>query len=408
MGTRAASFAFPFLSASNISAGDFLAALLGLAVMTMFAKRGSAVLEAPEESLAPEREWTVPEPAPPGTLHPGLDPAGSNVSYRDPEPDRSRGRRQRGPYQLRVGVPGSTAGRVALGVSALFVVGLLTAGVLAARYSILHDGRFVVSAPEDIEVEGNHHLSRDGVVDVFGSDLQHNVFHSPLDIRQADLQRLPWVERATVMRLLPNRLRVNIVERTPVAFVRQGSRVGLVDASGVLLDMPQDIAGDQNSSFPVLTGISQDDPLSVRAGRMAIYQRFMQALDSGGVKRTQAISEVDISNPEDLKALVADGGNDILVHFGDENFLERYKLFQEHLPTWKQLYPKLAAVDSRYENQMVLEMAQGTAAPLQGKDGPSNEELKGNIHPPAEPAKHAKEKAAAKPAAHAKSKPVKR
>lgn len=376
--------------------------------MTMFAKRGSAVLDAPEESLAPEREWTVPEPAPPGTLHPGLDPASSSVSYSDPGTDRGRGRKQRGPYQLRVGVPGSAAGRVALGVSALFVVGLLTAGLLAARYSILHNGRFTLAAPENIQVEGNHHLSRDGVVDVFGSDLRHNIFDSPLDVRQADLQRLPWVDRATVMRLLPNRIRVNIVERTPVAFVRQGSRVGLVDASGVLLDMPQDIAGDPNYSFPVLTGISQDDPISVRASRMAIYQRFVQALDSGGAKRTQGISEVDVSNPEDLKALIADGGNDLLVHFGDENFLERFKLFQEHLPTWKQLYPKLAAVDTRYENQMVLEMAQGTAAPLQGKDGPSNEELKGNIHPPVEAAQHVKARAAARPAAHARAKPVKR
>ncbi len=376
--------------------------------MTMFAKRGSAVLDAPEESLAPEREWTVPEPAPPGTLHPGLDPAGTNVSYRDAEPDRSRGRRHGRPYQIRVGVPSSTAGRVALGVSALFIVGLLGAGLLAARYSILHDGRFILAAPQDVEVEGNHHLSRAGIVDVFGSDLQRNVFQSPLDVRQADLQRLPWVERATVMRLLPNRVRVNIVERTPIAFVRQGSRVGLVDASGVLLDMPQDIAGDPNYSFPVLTGISQNDPLSVRASRMAIYQYFMQALDSGGEKRTQAISEVDVSNPEDLKAVIASGGNDLLVHFGDENFLERYKLFQEHLPTWKQLYPKLAAVDTRYENQMVLEMAQGTAAPLQGKDGPSNEELKGNIHPPSEPVKHLKSKAAVRPSVHKKSKPVKR
>ena len=52
--------------------------------------------------------------------------------------------------------------------------------------------------------------------------------------------RLPWVAHATVMRLLPNRMRVSIVERTPVAFVRQGNHIGLVDANGVLLDMPTD------------------------------------------------------------------------------------------------------------------------------------------------------------------------
>ncbi len=375
--------------------------------MTMFAKRGSAVLDAPGESLALESEWAVPEPAPPGTLHPGLHSGRPAASSRTTESEKFSGRRKQTPYRLRVGVPGSTAGRVALGVSVLFLLGLVTAGALAARYSVLHDGRFMLTAAQNIEVEGNHHLSREGIAAVFGSDLHHNVFRSPLEERQNDLERLPWVERATVMRLLPNRLRIAIVERTPIAFVRQGSRVGLVDASGVLLDMPQDIAGDPNYSFPVLTGISADDPLSVRASRMAIYQRFMQDLDSGGEKRTQSISEVDVSNPEDLKALIASGGSDILVHFGDENFLERYKLFQEHLPMWKQTYPKLAAVDTRYEHQMVLEMAQGTDAPLAGTNGPSNEELKGNIHPPVA-AKQAKSKAVAKPAAHAILKPVKR
>ena len=382
--------------------------MLGLAVMTMFAKRGSAVLDAPEENHALESEWTVPEPAPPGTLHPGLESHDSPAKYRTPEPEGFSSRRRQAPYRLRVGVPSSTAGRVALGVSTLFVLGMLVTGLLAARYSILHDGRFVLSSPEKIEVEGNHHLSTDGIADVFASDVQHNVFRSPLEQRQADLERLPWVEHATVMRLLPNRVRVNIVERNPVAFVRQGSHVGLVDATGVLLDMPQNIAGDPQYSFPVLTGLSAADPLSVRASRMEIFQRFMQALDSDGQKRTQDISEVDVSNPEDLKALVTSGSSDILVHFGDENFLGRYKLFQEHLPTWKQLYPKLAAVDTRYEHQMVLEMAQGTDAPLAGTNGPSNEELKGNIHPPVAPAAKAKGKAKAKVAMHAKQTPVKR
>ena len=40
------------------------------------------------------------------------------------------------------------------------------------------------------------------------------------------------------MRLLPDQIRVTLVERQPVAFVRHGQQIGLVDANGVLLDMP--------------------------------------------------------------------------------------------------------------------------------------------------------------------------
>jgi cell division protein FtsQ len=168
------------------------------------------------------------------------------------------------------------------------------------------------------------------------------------------------------MRLLPNQLRIAVTERTPVAFVRHGSQIGLVDANGVLLDMPSDAAGDPHYSFPVLTGLSGGDPLSTRAARMAIYERFLQEL---GAKNSATISEADVSNPEDVKAVVSSGGSDILVHFGDEDFLHRYEEFEQHLPDWKQQYPKLAAADMRYERQVVLEMQPGTGVPMKSDSG---------------------------------------
>jgi cell division protein FtsQ len=78
------------------------------------------------------------------------------------------------------------------------------------------------------------------------------------------------------------------------------------------------------------------------------------------------VSEVDVSNPEDVKALVASGGSDILVHFGEQDFLQRYREFEQHLPEWKQQYPKLASADMRYEGQIVLEMQKGEGVPVAG------------------------------------------
>jgi cell division protein FtsQ len=248
----------------------------------------------------------------------------------------------------------------------LAVAGVIFAGLAGLRSALLHDSRFVVTTSEDVQMVGNHNVTRAAVLTVFGGDLERNIFRVPLDERRADLERLPWVAHATVMRLLPDRIRVAVTERTPVAFVRQGRQIGLVDANGVLLDMPQDAAGDPHYSFPVLTGLSGSDPLSVRAARMVIYERFMQEL---GPTNAATISEVDVSNPEDVKAVVSGGGSDILVHFGDEQFLERYQQFEAHLPEWRQQYPKLAAADMRYERQVVLEMQPGTGVPVNGDSG---------------------------------------
>jgi cell division protein FtsQ len=120
--------------------------------------------------------------------------------------------------------------------------------------------------------------------------------------------------------------------------------------------MPPDAAGDPHYSFPVLTGLTENEPLSQRAARMEIYQQFMRDLDSTGQHLTDSVSEVDVADPEDVKGLVTEGSSDILVHFGQEQFLKRYQEFEQHLPEWKQQYPKLASADMRYEGQIVLQM----------------------------------------------------
>ena len=95
---------------------------------------------------------------------------------------------------------------------------------------------------------------------------------------------------------------------------------------------------------------------------MKIFERFTGDLDGAGDKISQGLSEVDLSNPEDVKALIPNDAADVLVHFGEDDFLNRYKKFEEHLPEWRTQYPRLSSVDMRYERQVVLEMQPGTAA----------------------------------------------
>ena len=326
------------------------------------ATSAAAVLEAPEESYAPvaETAWRGPVPAPAGALQRGLnaqpdEPFGYRAESDDEEYQPRRGKLRPSLRSLLR----STGGRVVVGSVAAILLGGVLVGVAAVRYYLLHDARFVVAGSDDIAISGNTHLTREQLLSVFGGDLERNIFRVPLGERQADLENLPWVESATVMRLLPNQLRVQVVERVPVAFARQGTRIGLVDAHGVLLDMNagSDAKADAGYSFPVLTGIAAADPESTRAARMAIYQRFMRDLDAGGQNVSKTVSEVDITEPDDLKALIASpGGPEVLVHFGEDQFLSRYNEFEKLLPEWRQQYPKLAAADMRYQGQIVLEM----------------------------------------------------
>lgn len=264
--------------------------------------------------------------------------------------------------------PASTAGRVVLLVCALIVLGGSTAAVLAFRTSLERDPRFRIAGASDIQATGLTEVSRSEMLPVFGEDIGRNVFFVPLDQRRKQLESISWIEHATVMRVLPDQIRVNVVERQPVAFTREGQQIGLVDADGVLLAMPAAAMAAHHYSFPVITGIDGGDPAASRRARMAVYQRMMGDLDSTGQHYSQQISEIDLTDPEDARVLMPEQGADILAHFGEDNFLERYKRYKAHVAEWRQQYPNLAAVDLRYDQQVVLQMASGkqTAAVASG------------------------------------------
>jgi cell division protein FtsQ len=328
------------------------------------------VLETPSQDYAPE--FSRPRRT---SLNPTRKMRGDlpDDFEDDLDEDDLPATRRRGGIRLRVrgGLPRTKWGRIAALVMVLAFAGLCAAGYTIARDYVLHDDRFMIPSSSAIEIQGNEHVTRAQLLSIFGGDVERNIFSVPLAERKADLEELPWVEHATVMRLLPNRLRVAVMERRPVAFVRQGNHIGLVDGNGVLLDMPTDVQANGLYSFPVVTGIAATDPASVRAARMNLYKRFTDDLDRGDEKISKKLSEVDLSDPEDIRALIPDNSNEVLVHFGEDNFLDRYKKFEEHLPEWRTQYPKLSSVDMRYEREVVLEMQPGSAVPIAGAPQPS-------------------------------------
>jgi cell division protein FtsQ len=255
--------------------------------------------------------------------------------------------------------PASTAGRVVLSAGALLVVFAFIATYFTARHSLERDARFRIAGGEDIQATGLTEVSRAEMLPVFGEDIGRNVFFVPIEQRRRELEQIPWVERATVMRLLPDQIRVAVVERQPVAFTRHGEQIGLVDANGVLLSMAPATMAKHHYSFPLLTGIDPGDPADSRKARLDVYLRMMSELDADGKHNSEQISEIDLTDPEDARVLMPEQGADILAHFGEDHFLERYERYQAHIAEWRQQYPHLAAVDLRYDNQVVLQMASG-------------------------------------------------
>ncbi len=250
----------------------------------------------------------------------------------------------------RSSLPRKTAHRLLWGAAAavfLCVAGLATAGLY--HYGE-HSWRFRVESSDSIEVMGTQNVTKAQIMEVMGADIGRNVFFIPLAQQKSQLEQIPWVESASVMRFVPNRLQVQIHERTPVAFARVGPRIFLIDAGGTLMELPL----KRKYSFPVILGMNVGEPLSTRAPRMKVYMQMVRELDAGGARYSQDLSEVDLSDLDDVKVRVNDPAGDVLVHLGSSDFLGRYRTYITHAQGWRQQFQKLESVDLRYENQIIV------------------------------------------------------
>lgn len=210
--------------------------------------------------------------------------------------------------------------------------------------------RFRVESSDNIDVTGMQNVTKAQIMEVMGADIERNIFFIPLAQQKAQLEQIPWVESASVMRFVPNRLKVEIHERTPVAFARVGPRISLIDAGGTLMELPQ----KHKYSFPVILGMNPGEPLSTRAPRMKAYNELVQDLDSGGARYSQDLSEVDLSDLDNLKVRVNDPAGDVLVELGSSDYLKRYKTYVSHVQEWRQQFQKLESVNLRYDNQVIV------------------------------------------------------
>ena len=249
-------------------------------------------------------------------------------------------------------LPQKTANRlkwVALAVVVLAILGVAGLGLYSYGK---HSWRFRIDSSDQIEVSGAQHVAHAQIMEIMGGDIGRNIFFVPLVQRKQQLEQLPWVESASVMRFVPNRLRIEIHERTPVAFARIGSHISLIDGGGMLMELAP--GGKHKYSFAVIVGMNAGEPLSTRAARMKSYNALFRDLDSGGARYSQDLSEVDISDPEDLKVTAADANGEVLVHLGSGNYLQRYKTYVTHVQQWRQQFEKLESVDLRYDGQIIV------------------------------------------------------
>jgi cell division protein FtsQ len=235
----------------------------------------------------------------------------------------------------------------------LLVIALAVVAALGLRF-LLYSPTMLLLEPDQIELAGNKVVAREVVLQQFIHDRNRSVLQIPLDIRRAELQKIPWVESATVQRILPNRIRIELTERTPVAFSRNGNELSLIDGHGVILDRPE----GEDLHFPIVGGVSADIPDDQRERRMQLYQEFIRDMELVRGGSSEDISEVDLSDPKDLRVVMTGLSRTssllaITIHFGGSDFKEKYRKLVENFSEWQAKNGCFRSIDLRYKYPVI-------------------------------------------------------
>ena len=232
---------------------------------------------------------------------------------------------------------------IAIGLASMLVIHTL-------EQFLIRDSRFALNGPEGdretLEVAGATHASERQIEAVFNEDSGKSVYLLPLNDRRTTLRAVDWVKDTSIVRLWPNRVLVRVSERIPVAFIPLStSKFALIDEDGVILPPAPD-----RFTLPVLAGVRASDPPSQRRDRV---RRMMKVTKELG-DQTSKISEIDASDPDDLKVTQPFDGHMVTLLLGDHNFGLRYQNFVRNFPEIKRRLPGAGTLDLRLEDRITV------------------------------------------------------
>jgi POTRA domain, FtsQ-type len=158
--------------------------------------------------------------------------------------------------------------RLAATVMAAAMV-IVATSLVISRSSLLH--------LRHLEVVGTTSLTRAEVVRLAGLSSSTNVLWFDPGAVERRLESDPWVATATVARRLPATIRISVVERAPVAMIRDGRGFTVVATDGVVLGT---VAADP--ALPEIEIVAGSTSGWGNAHARAAAARAIAGLDGGG------------------------------------------------------------------------------------------------------------------------------
>ena len=170
-----------------------------------------------------------------------------------------------------------------------------------------------------VEVTGVQRASKQGIEALVRAETERaGVWRADLLDLKAKIEKLTFVRSASVTRVLPDGLRVQLVERQPMALVVRSGSPHLVDAEGSIL-----AAADQQEKDLPFTMTGWDESKTEKAWkenieRVKVYQKMLEEWRAANV--LERVERVDLADLREPRAIVVDSETTVSIALGRENY----------------------------------------------------------------------------------------
>ena len=208
-------------------------------------------------------------------------------------------------------------------------------------------------------VRGQERLSTGEVLALVEGLRGQNILAVDLDDWQQKLLSSPWVETATIRRVLPSTVEIAVQERRPMGIGRLGTAMYLIDARGVIIDEYGPSYADID--LPIIDGLGttpKDGGSIIDVPRAEFAARLLAAV-APRPEIAKRISQLDVGDLHD--AIVILDGDPALLRVGDTEFVARLQQYIDLAPALRERLTSIDYVDLRFDERLYVRPVKTTA-----------------------------------------------
>ncbi|MFH1074883.1 MAG: FtsQ-type POTRA domain-containing protein [Candidatus Firestonebacteria bacterium] len=205
---------------------------------------------------------------------------------------------------------------------------------------------------KEVKVTGNKYVSKNEILALAKVEIRKNMFGIKLKDIQSRLKANPQFKTASVNRVFPGTVEIEVSEREPVAYLGE-NKFYQADAEGIIFpSIKSFFYGKRLYSF---TGINISlSEVGKKTTSLSLKQALLMAekLETKGAPYLNDVMSIDVSCPEELALVVQN--TDQVYKFGEGNWDEKIDKLICLLKNLNERKKDIAYVDLRFRDEAVV------------------------------------------------------